>query len=293
MHDNESRIYLKINIFENYFITEDNIKINYLKLNNVFYININNCIKKFYIKYIFETYLLILETIYFKTNILNLENITNIDSYISVLNNINKSTETINIIYNNFKFEIDDNIFKSIYNDLIFILNVDSEKILNKILTFIPKSSHIIINLKFNMDVDLLINNYKNLIITKSYNIIDYYTIKYIYENIIPDDNCNIYKIFYINKDDDIENNIIDIQKYIKNTIFYNNIKKNVFEKDNYLYNLLFFTLSFNELILIFIFYYFLNKNIYNFFDNNFITDSNLLKKILDDKFNKYVYYIK
>jgi len=137
---------VKINFFENYFITDKNIKIKFIISNNIYYIIINNILNKFYLYKVFDTNLLIIENIFLKKNSINNNNITDLDSYIDTLQNINKpSSNLFKILYNNLLLKSDNihsdnnynnpiNNYIKIYDNLIFIINLDNLDNLDKIL---------------------------------------------------------------------------------------------------------------------------------------------------------------
>jgi len=317
------KIDIKICIFENYFLTNNNIKNYFLKNNNNYYILINNIINKFYIYNTYNTKLLIVEHLYKKINNINnlndlnnLNNLSNrdINSFIFSLQNIYKPFK---ILYDNLYFNIDlstninnqinpnnqnnqnnpnnpinINNYIKIYDNLTFIINLDNLDYLENILENIPKISNIIINLKYEYNIDSLINNYKNLIIIRSFDNINFYILKYIVENIFKKENIVNCNIFYINTDNNIDDNIIDLSNYKNDNIYYNNSKKYLIKKNNYLYSLLSLINNYHEIILIYIFYYLLQKNIYDICNNNFIINSDLLYRLLDNKFDKFYYDI-
>ena len=296
IYDNQ-KINLKINIFENYFFTEDKIKIPYLKCNDIYFLILNNNINKFHLKNIYNQNLLVNENLYFK-----LKNIKNnnydFESYIDLLNNLKKSTSSLYILYDNFNKNnksIDSLInYTKIYENLIFIINIELSDNLDDILEHIPKKSNIIINLKKDIDIKFLKNNFKNLIITRSYNLNNFYIIKNLLDILLNNKylNNNNYNIFYINNNNLIEENLLDISNYKNKTIYYNYKKRYLNHEYNYLYDLLFLTNNYNEIIIIFIFYYILYKNIYDLFNSNFIVNLELLIKLVDNKFNKYINYL-
>lgn len=310
------KINIKINIFENYFITENNNKIYFLKNNNIFYILDQNNLKKFYLDKFLNNYLLIIESIYVKINLKNRNIISDLDTYLY-------SPNSINILYNNLFFNeysinnnnpINIHNYIKLYDNLIFIINLDNIAKLESILEIIPKVSNIIINLKYNYDIDFLIENYKNLIITKSYINNNFFILKNIIDQIFVDEKINNFNIFYINNDYYLEENIINlpnlkieiknIEKNIeeiskKKTIVKTNVKDKIYinknnnfiiRKYNFLYNLLFLVSNYIEIIIIFIFFYILQKNIYNLGNDNFIVNLNTLFKITEFKFDKWIY---
>jgi len=294
-----NKIDIKIYIFENYFLTNNNIKNYFLKNNNNYYILINNIINKFYLYEIYDTKILIIETLYNKINNLNNLNNNDINSFIFSLQNINKP---LKILYDNLYFTenlsmninnpININNYIKIYDKLTFIINLDNLDNLENILENIPKISNIIINLKYEYNIDSLINNYKNLIIIRSFDNINFYILKYIVENFLKKENIINCNIFYINTDNNIDDNIIDISNYKNDNIYYNNCKKYLIKKNNYFYSLLGLISNYHEIILIYIFYYLLQKNIYDICNSNFIINSELLYTLLDNKFDKIYYDI-
>lgn len=295
---------VKINFFENYFITDKNIKIKFITSNNIYYTVINNALNKFYLYKVYDIYLLVIENIFLKKNSTNNNNITDIDSYISTLQNINKPLSNLfKILFNNFSLKNNNihsnnhynnpiNNYIKIYDNLIFIINLDNLDNLDNILEYLPKISNIIINLKDDYNIDLLKDKYKNLIITRSFNTKNYYILKYIADNIlIKIDFIDNFNIFYITNDNKVEENIIDLPNYNnnlnRNYIYYNNSKKYLNQKNNYLFNIFLLSTNYYEKIIILIFYYFLHKSIFDLCNDNFILNSNLLYKLLDNNFDK------
>ena len=290
----KDKINVKLNIFDNYFITENNLKIYFLKYQNIFYILDQSNIKKFYLDNFLNNYLLIIESIFNKININDsLNGITDIDSYLY-------SSNSLKILHNNLFFNqysnkninnpININNYIKIYENLIFIINLDNLNHLENVLESIPKISNILINLKFEYNIESLINNYTNLIITKSYNNINYFILKNIVDEILIEEKINNCNIFYINNDNNIDCNIIDLPNYKNNTLYYNNSSKYIIQNNNFLYDLIFLTTNYIEIIIIFIFFYLFQKYLYDICNNNFIINSDLLYKLMENKFDKLVY---
>jgi hypothetical protein len=160
----------------------------------------------------------------------------------------------IEIIYDNIDLR------KKYYLDNIFIINLNNDNDLKKVFDNIPKKSNIILNFNFNTHnfVDnkyniyekFIINNFNNLIITKSYNKSSCDVIKFI--NKILNKN-NFEYIFYIK---DLISDIINLD----------------FRLDLKVYSKV-------DLIEIIIYKYLLDK-IFNLYNNNLILNSDFLSVI-------------
>ena len=190
--------------------------------------------------------------------------------------------------------------YKNIIN-ILFIINIENINDLEKILLIIPINLNIIINInidKFNNnDISFIFNNFvlnfKKIIFIKSKNQPKYYIIEYIYKKIIKNKINFFEKIIYINNYlitiDDILN--IDLNRINNNKLLLINDNKIMYYyKDiNYLYYLLNYAISKIDLIQIIIFYYIIKKNIYDLFNNNFIINIHLFKKIMKNIFSKKI----
>jgi hypothetical protein len=196
------------------------------------------------------------------------------------------SSNNIEIVYNNMLFE---NSVKTIY-----IINLENDFYLKNILDFIPKNKYVIINFnlkdenfidnKYSIYENYIINNFNNIIITKSINKTNIDIIKFI-NNII--NNLNYENIFYIthyidnlyNIDINIINNEIIIINNEINIITYQNLINKLF--DILIFNIINHIYSIKNIIEIIIYKYILKKNIYYIFENNFIINNETINNIL------------
>lgn len=229
------------------------------------------------------------------------------------------SNENIEIIYDNIikkdlKYEIYDSDTEEtsseknirIYDDIIFIINLEDETNIEEILSYIPKRSNVIINVKVEKNrlelIDNIINNFKNLVITKSHNLINYYILEFITNNILKNKNIYSDNIIYINNYyENFYEMIINIPINKRNIIYLfnnqeDNINTNTSDKLNYFidYNYLYELLqneSFNKIdtIQILIFYYIIKKNVYQIGNNNILISTKLLNRIIENIFSKEI----
>ena len=223
------------------------------------------------------------------------------DAIIHFINNRSSihfySNEKIEIIYDNIKINnekyISDN--NKIYDNIIFIINLDYNYNIDDILQLIPKKSNIIINInipnsKLNFE-DNIINNFNNLVITKSNNLINYYILEFIYKNILKNKNLNSNKIIYINNYyENIYESIINITTFNDDSVhLFNSVvnKYEYYDDYNYTFDILKFAKTKIDIIQVLIFYYIIKKNIYNLPNNNFLISFEILSKIIDNHFSK------
>jgi hypothetical protein len=176
----------------------------------------------------------------------------------------------------------------------IYIINLENDFYLKNILDFIPKNKYVIINFnlkdenfidnKYSIYENYIINNFNNIIITKSINKTNIDIIKFI-NNII--NNLNYENIFYIthyidnlyNIDINIINNEIIIINNEINIITYQNLINKLF--DILIFNIINHIYSIKNIIEIIIYKYILKKNIYYIFENNFIINNETINNIL------------
>lgn len=360
--DNKNTIKYNINYFYNY-LYNDTDKIHFLEDNNIFYIIINNILKKYHLYVIdidIDDYILISDELHkqieydnqfniiiykeFNKDLIELNNkdlylhwikeginqdrvfsiksflkknnFFNINNYIinnnlkidkeedAIIHFINNrssiyfySNENIEIIYDNIKINNEKYINENskIYDNIIFIINLEYDYNINDILALIPKKSNIIINInipnsKPNIENNI-IRNFNNLVITKSNNVINYYILEFIYKNILKNKNLNSNKIIYINNFyENIYESIINITTFNDDSVhlFNNSVKKYEYYNDyNYTFDILIFSKNKIDIIQVFIFYYIIKKNIYNLPNNNFLISFEILSKIIDNYFSK------
>lgn len=198
------------------------------------------------------------------------------------------STNNIEIIYDN---------SKKIEENIIFIINLEYDYNVDDIFSYIPKNSIIIVNInieKIKLDVNFennIINNFANVIITKSHNLINYYVLEFIFKNILKNKNLHSNKIMYINNYyDNFYETIINIPTYTSNNVilFNDEINEyNDYNDYNYLFDIFKTSINKIDIIKILIFYCIIKKNIYNLGDKNFLIPFTLLEKIIDNNFSK------
>ena len=140
------------------------------------------------------------------------------------------SNNNIEIIYDNL-LDLENN-----HKDIIYIINLENDKQLKNVIDSIPKNACIILNYRyhnsnFNKNMykyyeQYIIQNYKNLIITKSNNMENIDIINYIYKNIIILHN-KYNKIIIIN------NYFDKFEDKIKELYEYNNLELELYYDDN------------------------------------------------------------
>ena len=231
----------------------------------------------------------------------NLEIDKNEDAIIHFINNRSSiyfySNENIEIIYDNIKINNEKYINENnkIYDNIIFIINLEYNYNIDYILALIPKKSNIIINInipnsKPNIENNI-ITDFNNLVITKSNNLINYYILEFIYKNILKNKNLDSNKIIYINNYyESIYESIINITTFNDDSVhlFNNPINKYEYYNDyNYTFDILKFAKNKIDIIQVLIFYYIIKKNIYNLPNNNFLISFEILSKIIDNYFSK------
>ena len=195
------------------------------------------------------------------------------------------SNDNIEIIFNNMENSI----------KTIFIINLENDFYLKNILDFIPKNKYVIIHFnlkdhnfidnKYSIYENYIINNYNNIIITKSMNKNNIDIIKFIHSIL---NNIDYENIFYINhyfdnlynaNIDIINDNEIIIINNELNIIMYQNLINEIF--DIILYNMINNIYSIKNIIEIIIYKYILKKDIYYIFENNFIMNNKTINNIL------------
>jgi len=177
------------------------------------------------------------------------------------------------------------------YDKTIFVINLKDFVDIHILLEQIPKNSHMIININFKNDIikydnidciikydniDCIINNYKNLLITKSNNKNNYTIINYILKLLNNDKYDNI---IYIS------NNSIDIDEIFEKDIFSTNDEIILLDDNHTKIQFILFECilvyectSVYEIILTIIFRYIIQRNIFNL---NFIGNISLIKKLM------------
>ena len=257
------------------------------------------------------------EVIYSTKSFLNKNSFFDIDNYIknnyleynkeqAILHFINNnrtsiyfySNNNIEIVYDNVEIQVIHSDNKKICDDIIFIINLDFNYNIDDIITYIPKKSIIIVNINIDngeININLennIINNFKNLIITKSKNLSKYYSLEFITNTIIKK-NITYQKIYYINE---YFNNFFETIINIPNntisnssiTLFNNEKDKYYLINDyNYFYDMIKLVKNKIDLIQLLIFYYLIKKNIFDLGYNNFLVSLHLLKRIINNVFTK------
>ena len=218
------------------------------------------------------------------------------------------SNNNIEIVYDKIK-KYDKYIYNSdkknnieIYNNIVFIINLDENNNTNidNILTYLPKNTDIIINIKLeNNKLEEYFDNYliekiDKLIITKSYNLTNYHILEFINNQILNKKNISSHNIIYINNYyDTFYDDILNMSSNNLNEsiiLFNNDIDKFIYCIDyNYLYDLLEIVIDVTDIIKIFIFYYIIKKNIYNLANNTFLISYEILNKIINNNFSKEI----
>ena len=134
--------------------------------------------------------------------------------------------------------------------------------------------------------------------ITKSHNLINYYILEFITNNILKNKNIYSDNIIYINNYyENFYEMIINIPINKRNIRYlFNNQEDNTSDKLNYFidYNYLYELLqteSFNKIdtIQILIFYYIIKKNVYQIGNNNILISTKLLNRIIENIFSKEI----
>jgi len=205
----------------------------------------------------------------------------------------------------------------NIYNDLLYIINIDYYNDVNiyDVLVSLPKNINIIININFCENTDTIYNFYEilersfnNVILIKSKNIFKYNLLEFINKNIFDIHSIYYANIVYIdlkNTFNEINilnnlsllknNNIILIKdnqtykSYKKNNLFYYLIHfiKKIKENENIVY-----TINYSEIIKILVFYCIIRRKVFELGNKNFIITYNLFKKVMDNNFKKEIYLL-
>ena len=182
------------------------------------------------------------------------------------------SDNNIEIIY--------DNLLNSECNHkyMLYIINLENDKDLKNVFDSIPRNAHIILNYRYNNSnfnknmykyyEQYIIQNYKNLIITKSNNMESSDIIKYIYKNIISVNNK--YKKY--NKVTIINNYFNEIENKIKELCDYDEDNNIGFDED--------YEITCYDIVSVIIYKYILYKYLVSFLSKNINIVLN--KSILD-----------
>ena len=275
----------KLNFFEHY-LYNDNEKLYFLENNNIYYIIQNDILNTYNLNIKNDQYQLLnnKNNLSLKNNINFLHN--TINNFMN--NNVKSSTE---IIYNNFK----DN------SEFTYIINLDNNKHINDLLKYIYRKASLIINIKMNNNENLEnIDNledtlqnlllYDNLVIMQSKNVDNYSILEYITENILKK---GIHKNIRYLSNYSLEV-LIDLYycNFDSEILLYKNDTKclfNYFNDYNYLFDLVKYCESKNDIIMILIFYVILKETIYTMADYNFFTTHQILNRIILNKFSKEI----
>jgi hypothetical protein len=206
----------------------------------------------------------------------------------------------------------------NIYNDLLYIINIDYYNDVNiyDVLVSLPKNINVIININFCEDTDTIYNFYEilersfnNIILIKSKNIFKYNLLEFINKNIFDIHSIYYENIVYVDLKKNIyneinilnnlsllkNNNIILIKNnqtyksYKKNNLFYYLIHfiKKVKENENIVY-----TINYLEIIKMLVFYCIIRRKIFELGNKNFIITYNLFKKVIDNNFKREIYLL-
>jgi hypothetical protein len=260
---NNNKILLHSDIYE--YIKDENINFNIYKcLNNICdidnyqlfiqFIKNKDYIDKIYsIKTFLKKYYFFDMNGYIKNNFLESYEEAIIHWYSNGLSTLYfYSDNNIEIIY--------DNLLNSEFNDkyMLYIINLENDKELKNVFDSIPRNGHIILNYRYNNSnfnknmykyyEQYIIQNYKNLIITKSNNMEYSDIIKYIYKNIIIVNNK--YKKY--NKITIINNYFNEIENKIKELCYYDEDNNIGFDED--------YEITYYEIVSIIIYKYMLYK---------------------------------
>ena len=194
------------------------------------------------------------------------------------IDNIYDTDSTQKYLFNDNNFNIIYDFNNTFYEETIFIINLENFNEINQLLEIIPKKSNLILNINsvniINVNIFNIIKNYSNLIITKSKYIDNVSYLEYII-NMLNEQN-KFKKIFYINRNTNlIENNNINIYK-IK---FEENILKHILNESKTIY----------DIILILIFSYIIQREVYNILKSNFYNDIQVIKDIINNNYSNNI----